>query len=163
MNLSLLPSYLLDTETVVGLARRMNPPELRKSACQIVDRLIGEGRILCPLEVLNELEYHNTSPGDEAVKWAKDRKHIFKDITERQQECLAQVLAQFPSSVKYDSDGYDADPILVAMGMDLRWAVVTRDGIKDSPGMIRIHQVCRHFGVDYKTDFEFLKENGWQI
>jgi hypothetical protein len=163
MNLTLFPGYALDANTIIQLGRRINPPELRASANVIVDGLIECGRIISPMEAYKELEDKANDKGDEVLLWAQRRKGIFIELNEAQQGHLATVLAQFPDLVKYDSQGYDADPILVALAMDMPgWTVVTRDGF-NGRGKVGVKQACDHFKIPCLTEFEMLKANGWQV
>lgn len=164
-NLTLFPVYLLDNNTVVELARRISPPELRKTACDIVDALIKNKQVYSPVEVLKEFEYHNTNKGDEVLKWCKERDDIFIELSEpAHEQNLVKVLSDFPDSVKYDNEGPDADPILIALAMGTNWTVVTRDGsgtkVKTT---MKVKQICDHYKIRCITEFDFLKENGWSI
>jgi hypothetical protein len=163
VNLTLFPGYLLDANTVIQHGRRINPPELRASANVIVNGLISQGRILSPLEACKELEAGAKDKGDEVLLWVQRNKTIFIELTDTQQGYLADVLAQFPNLVKYDSQGYDADPILVAMAMDKPgWTVVTRDGF-NSKGKAGVKQACEHYKIPCMTEHDMLKANGWSI
>lgn len=163
MNLTLFPGYVLDANTIIQLGRRINPPEMRASANVIVDGLIAQGRVVAPLEACKELEDRAKDKGDEVLAWVEQRRSIFTELTDAQQEHLADVLAQFPELVKHDSQGYDADPILVAMAMEYRgWTVVTRDGFNDK-GKQGVKQACDHYNIPCVTEFDMLRDNGWTV
>lgn len=162
-NLTLFPGYLLDTNTIIELARRMSPPEMRVKANAIVDSLIEQQLILSPLEVFKEIENGAKDKGNEALVWSTRRKGIFVEINTPQQAHLATILAKFPNAVKYDSPGYDADPILVALAMDMPgWTVVTRDGF-NGKGRQGVKQICEHYGIPCMNEFDMLKANGWAV
>lgn len=164
-NLSLFATYLIDNNTIVELARRISPPELRKSACDIVDGLTANKQIYSPAEVLKEFEYHNTNKGDEVMKWCKARSQIFIELSDPQHETnLVKVLTDYPDCVKYDNEGPDADPHLIALAIGTNWTVVTRDGNgSKKSGKTRVKQICDSYNIRCITEFEFLKENGWKI
>lgn len=164
-NLTLFPAYLLDSNTVVELARRISPPELRKTACDIVDALIKNKQVYSPMEVLKEFEYHNTNKGDEVLKWCKERDNIFIELSEpTHEQNLVKVLTDFPDCVKHDNEGPDADPILIALAMGTNWTVVTRDGSSTkTKTTMKVKQICDHYKIRCITEFDFLKENGWSI
>lgn len=165
-NLTIFPIYLLDNNTIVELARRISPPELRKSACNIVDKLIKNKQVYSPAEVLKEFQFHNTNKkGDEVLKWCKARDSIFIELSEpAHEQNLVKVLSDFPECVKYDNEGPDADPMLIALAMGTNWTVVTRDGsgVK-ATSKTKVKQICDHYSIRCITEFEFLKENGWSI
>lgn len=161
------PGYLLDNMVLIGLARRYNPPEIRKSANTIVDSLIAEGRIKSSYEVYHEINYGvENKKADEVCRLAETYKAggVFEVITFEDQENIAKVLEEFPNFLKQDSERPDADPWLVALAMRYPgWTVVSRDGDKDTPGLKKLKQVCKHFKIDCLNDYEFLKQHGWSI
>lgn len=161
MSGSLFPGYLLDANFIIGLGRRINPPKSRQAARDVVNSLIAQGLIKSPREVYLELTAKTTGAGDESLAWCNAHKDIFEDMTDGQQARLAEVLVKFPELVKHDIEGYDADPILVAMALELGWTVVSRDGAGSGDNVIRVHQVCAHYEIRCVTDHTFLKENGW--
>ncbi|MBW4079195.1 MAG: DUF4411 family protein [Acidobacteria bacterium] len=162
MTASLFPGYILDTCTIIEICRRMRPPELRQSALLIVENLVQTRQIKSPEEVYLELKDHATS-GDVVLAWCNRNRVIFEDMTDQQQRNLAMVLSDFGNSVKVNIRKFDADPILVAMSLEIGWTVVTRDGYGALEGKIGVHQMCDRFNVRCITEFEFLKENGWKV
>lgn len=163
MSLTLLPGYILDANFIIDIGRRIHPPEMRRKARTIVEDLIAKGMVKSALEVYLELSNKAQNSGDEALRWCNDHRSIFEDLTESVQISLAMVLTEFGDMVKTDLGSFDADPILVAMALDSGWTVVTRDGSGPSPATKGIHMVCNHFKLRCITDYEFLKENGWNV
>lgn len=164
MNPSLFPGYILDNVTVLELGRRIRPPEMRKKATEVVDSLIAQNKIIVPQEVYEELDYHSKDPGDEVLNWLKKRRGILRDLDGVDEANLQKVLKQFPDLVKQDVESPDADSHLVAMALSLdkKWTVVTRDGSGNS-GLIKVADACDHYKIRWITEYDMLKENGWQV
>jgi hypothetical protein len=161
VSLTLLTGYILDSDAIITLCRRINPPEARQTALDIVENIAASGRIKSPQEVYLELNRGSHDPGDAVVRWCNDHRTIFEDLTEDVQFNLQRVLSQFDDLVKVDLGSLDADPILIAMALDNGWTVVSRDGRPLSGPLSGVHAACHHFDIRCITEYEFLKENGW--
>jgi hypothetical protein len=161
MNATPFTGYILDATFIIDIGRRYRPPESRHAARRVVEELIGRGLIVSPREVYLELKAKTKGAGDETLTWCDSHKDIFKELTDAQQGCLADVLKRFPTLLKQDAEGPDADPILVAMALDLGWTVVSRDGAGAGSNVVRVHQVCAELNIPCLTDHQFLKQNGW--
>ena len=152
---------------LIGIGRLIYPPELKKSARGIVDKLVDSGQVKSSIEVYAELFYKKQKPeGDETCLIADRYKAngMFEKITDEDQENVAEILSEFPTFVKHDSERPDADPWLVALAIRLnKWTIVSRDGVKDTDGMQKMKQVCKHFDVPYMTDTEFYQQHGWKV
>ncbi len=161
------PGFIIDTMVMVGIGRIIYPPELKQKARTIVDDLVAKKRVISSMEVYDEIYFKRSKKdGDEVCLLADKYKDagVFHRIGDEDQLRIADVLAQFPDFLKYDSEKPDADPWLVALAMrNEGWTIVSRDGEKDTPGMKRMKQVCRHFNIPYITDTEFYKLHGWQV
>mgnify|MGYP000353688539 CR=1 FL=1 len=161
------PGFIIDTMVLIGIGRIIYPPELKQSAREIVDKLVDEGKIKSSIEVYAEVYYKKKkSDGDETCLLADayKAKNVFERISDVDQENVALILTQFPTFVKHDSERPDADPWLVTLAMRFnKWTIVSRDGEKDTDGMQRMKQVCRHFKIPYITDTEFYQSHGWNI
>jgi predicted nucleic acid-binding protein len=114
--------YIIDTNIVIDITRRIYPPRLRDEARNIVERLIGEGSILSHKEVLLELKA-GAKTGDVPLAWANAHSSIFIDVTDEQESHLANVLRDHSDLVDPKKTGPDADPWLVALALE-RGAVV---------------------------------------
>lgn len=161
MSATLFTGYILDANFLIDIGRRIHPPESRHAARRVVEELISRGLIASPREVYLELKAKSKADGDETVNWCDAHKDIFKDMNDAQQAHLADVLHRFPGLLKQNAEGPDADPILVAMALDLGWTVVSRDGASAGDNVVRVHQVCAELHVTCLTDHQFLKQNGW--
>jgi len=51
------PGFIIDTMVLIGIGRLIYPPELKKSAREIVDKLVDEGKVKSSIEVHAELFY----------------------------------------------------------------------------------------------------------
>lgn len=161
MSKTLFQGYVFDSTCIIDLGRRIHPQESRASANVIVSGLIDQRLIKSPQEVYLELTSKAKSGGDEVVSWCRENEHIFEDLTTEQQLHLSEILGVFPGMVKSESLNYDADAILVAMGMEYGWTLVSSDGSGSNPDPCSVHIVSAHFDIRCITEHVFLKENGW--
>lgn len=161
------PGFIIDTMVLIGIGRLIYPPEVKDSARQIVDKLVAKRRIISSVEVYNEVNYkHKKGDGDEVCGIAENYKNqdVFLKITEEDQENVALILQEFPTFLKADGERPDADPWLVALAIRHKfWTVVTRDGMKNTPGLQKMKQVCDHFDIPSITDTMFYQIHGWTI
>lgn len=160
--MELFPRYIIDTNIIIDVTRRIYPPRHRDVARAIVERLIAAGSVVSHRDVLLELEV-GAKPGDVPLAWAKAHSAIFGDLTVEQEGHLRRVLADYPDILDPKKTGPDADPLLVALGLEIGGVVVTGDGSTQRSGKTQIKDVCDAYGlrcIDVET---FLNENGWLL
>lgn len=158
--MELFSRYILDTNIIIDVTRRIYPPRHRDEARAIVERLISEGSIVSHKEVLLELEL-GAKPGDEPLAWCKANSGIFCDLTPDQEAHLVKVLSEHPGILDPRKTGPDADPFLVALALEIGGVVVTGDGSTYRSGKTQIKDVCDAYGIRCIDVDTFLSENGW--
>ena len=158
--MELIARYILDTNIIIDVTRRIYPQRLRDEARAIVERLISEGSIVSHKEVFLELEI-SAKPGDVPLAWARANSRIFVDLTPNQEECLIKVLNEHPGIVDPKKTGPDADPLLVALALEIGGVVVTGDGSTQRSGRTQIKDVCDAYGLRCIDVDTFLSESGW--
>jgi len=112
--------YIIDTCSLIDLVRF--PSDVFPTLWKNLDDLIKKERLISHKFVLEEL----SKKSDSAYKWAKERKEMFKDITQRQTEILKDVASKFPELIDPDKE-VDADPWLIALALER----------KEQPGLIQ--------------------------
>lgn len=160
--MELFSRYIIDTNIVIDLSRRIYPPRHREEANTVVERLIAEGTIVSHREVLLELTT-GAKPGDVALAWAKKHEAIFLDVTPTQEEQIAGVLSSHPGILDPKKLGPDADPWLVALALEINGVVVTGDGSTKRSGKTQVKDVCDGYGIRCIDVDQFLTENGWLV
>lgn len=158
--LQLFTVYIIDTNIVIDIARRIYPQRLRQEAQAIVDRLIQDGSVISHREVYLELQ-DGAKQGDAAFGWARSNSAIFREVTKQQEADVQSVLSNHPGLVDPKKTGPDADPWLVALALETGGVVVTGDGLTGRSGRTQIKDVCDALNVRCIDVDQFLSENGW--
>ena len=110
---------------------------------------VQSGIIKSPKEVLHELRIGQ----DDLTRWAESRgKMIFVSEDEDQIAELGKVLARFPAMHDLKKRIYDADPLVVALAMSRKMAVVSGE---IGNGM-KICRVCKELDVRHFSLQQFL-------
>ena len=160
--MELFARYVVDTNVVIDLSRRIHPVRLRREANDVMEKLLAAGSIVSHREVFLELE-SGAKQGDVALAWAKSHQPIFVDLTPTQEEHLVKVLSEHPDILDPKKIGHDADPLLVALALDIGGVVVSGDGSTHRSGKKQIKDVCDAYSVRCIDIDEFLTENGWLV
>lgn len=100
---------------------------------------------------------------DELAEWTKDNSHIFLPVDdESTQKAMAQVVNYVSSLPNLKVGAVDqflkgADPWLIAKAISSGVIVVTQETLDlNAKKIIKIPNVCQHFGVSYINTFELL-------
>jgi predicted nucleic acid-binding protein len=158
--MELFTRYVIDTNIIIDLSRRIHPARLRREANDVMERLLANGSIVSHKEVYLEL-VSGAKQGDVALAWAKAHQSIFMDLTPSQEEHLVRILVDHPGILDPKKIGHDADPLLVALALDIGGVVVTGDGSTRRSGKTQVKDVCDAVGIRCIDVDEFLTENGW--
>src|ERR1700733_8884111 len=125
--MELFQRYVIDTNIIFDLSRRIYPPRVRLEANTIVERLVVSGSICSHREVFLEIEV-GAKPGDTALAWCKAHQSIFVDLTPTQEDHLVRILGDYPDILDPKKIGPDADPLIIALAIEIGGVVVTGDG-----------------------------------
>lgn len=158
--MELFTRYVIDTNIIIDLGWRIHPARLRREANDVMQKLLATGSIVSHKEVFLELA-SGPKRGDAALAWAKAHQSIFTDLTPSQEQHLVKVLAEHPDILDPKKIGHDADPLLIALALDIGGVVVSGDGSTQRSGKTQIKDVCDAYGIRCIDVDEFLSENGW--
>ena len=162
----LIPIYILDATVLFDIGRRYYPPEIQKKAEQILYNLAQNKMLISSLEVHEEIyTYSHYKSGDRPAILSHNFKKlkVFLSVNELDAKNVSKILKKFPEFLKIGSRR-DADPWVVALAMRIpNCRVVTRDGSKDTPGLLKMKQICKHYQIECITEFELLKSHGLSI
>jgi len=100
-----MTEYCLDTSGIIDAWVRSYPQDAFPTFWTNVDCMIGNGSLICPDEVLNELE----KQADDLHEWAKQRPALFYPIDEELQLAVQRVLGEFPRLVDTKRFRHQAD------------------------------------------------------
>ena len=148
--------YLIDTRTF----------ELPQAIWDKLDELMLEGKIISHRYVYDEVVTGSENP-DKVSKWLQPRKSHFQLPTARQIEVIGIVVNAFPKLIDPNNEKDQADPYLVAMGVELNgldasteYVVVTLEKQAKTSGLAA---ACRSQNVECITPAQFFDEVGIKI
>ena len=154
----------MDTSSLIDLRRRY-PPNIFGALWTEIEKLIEQGRLIAPREVLRELQKGD----DDMYKWARKHQTMFVDLDQDQQALLTEILAAFPKWVDVETDRPVADPIVIALARQgtlanggAKRAVVSHE-LPGGKGATRIPNVCQQYGVQHIQLVEMFEMEGWSF
>jgi len=90
-----MTEYCFDTSSLIEGWVRSYPIDVFSSFWDKLNTLIDKGIIICPDEVLIELQKKE----DDLYEWVKKRDKLFYQLDERLQEAVIEILERFPRLV----------------------------------------------------------------
>ena len=158
--------YIMDSSSLIDLNKH-SPIDVFPSVWKNLKSLISQGRLVAPLEVLNEI----TQMDDQLYKWVKEQTNLFREPTEKQIEIVKDILKTYPSMVKEDRE-YDADSWVIALAIEMKSnpqqtllqkeiIIVTEEKIRGE--RVRISYVCQKYQVDSIDIIEMFRIEGWKF
>ena len=151
--------YCLDTSALMDAWFRWYPRRLFPSLWEKIDSLIETGLIVPSEEVLRELERKE----DSLHAWAKQKKSMFRPLSDSVQESANRLLEKFRTMVDDRSGKSFADPFVVATAMTTDTIVVTGEKPTGSSARPKIPDVCEYFNVPWMSMVELIEEEGWSF
>jgi hypothetical protein len=132
-------------------------------------KLVKEGRLIAPREVLKEIEKQD----DELLKWVKGQKKMFRDLDEEQLQLVRDILQNFRGLVDEAKETPEADPFVVALAITEhrkrqdslfrgRCTVVTQEK-PSRGGKPKIPDACGHYGIECVPVSEPFQREGWKF
>ena len=158
--------WVIDTSSIIEV-RRGVPNADKKATFVGMTKLVNEGRLTYPPEVLKELE-RNIDPKapDEQYVWAKANSPQAHAQSACDLEDVKAVLAEVPTVLDPDKDGGEdeADPYVLAVARKLRAAgvdarVVTQES-KDTPSKMSMSTAAGVLGIPCVPLRAFLAAEG---
>jgi len=148
---------------------RANPIDIFVTVWKKVDDLIGEGRLVSPDYVLDEIRRGD----DDLIKWANRRKRMFKTPTPSQIKRVTEIVTAFPGIAHSDKVTPDADPFVIALASEKNESAIEDYGTATEKIVVseekvrgnehRIPFVCRHYGIRCIDIYEMFREEGWRF
>jgi hypothetical protein len=156
--LNLFPGYVIDTGALIDLWRRRYPRDVFPTLWDNVDRMIQDGEIIAPQEVLHELEKQR----DDLCAWAKKQK-IFFSLDAEQLKWVKDIMSRFPSLIDPRSTDPDADPFVIALAISKGWSVISSENRAGRGQWMKIPDVCDHYGLKCLPLLDFFREKQWNF
>ena len=145
--------FCLDTNVFVESWARRYPIDVFPSFWRRLENWAEKKVVLAPIEVRNELQKIE----DELFHWVKDRPFIFRDVDEKVQLKLAEIMAKFPRLVDTKKGRNVADPWVIAQAQSESAIVITEElpGGGKSP---KIPDVCEALSIPYANTLQLIRE-----
>jgi hypothetical protein len=155
------PVYCVDTSSLLHAWQRAYPPRRFPALWAAIEALVEQGRLLCSIEVYNEL----AKKDDEVSEWAKTRKaELCREIDDDVQVALLYVMARYPRLVDTKIGKSGGDPFVIAQALSAnpRHVVVTEEqgGSDKSP---KIPSVCKVEGIECINLLGLIEREDWSF
>ena len=154
----LFPGYCFDTSALIDL-KCIYPREVFPSLWTELEKKIGSGDIIAPIEVLNELLKRD----DELSKWAKRHPAMFKDLNEEQTANVLKIIGEQDGFIDPDKETPEADPFVIALAITGGDMVVTSEKPGNPGGRPKIPDVCDAYRVGWLSLIDLFKKMGWKF
>ena len=158
--------YIIDASSLIRINRE-NPQDIFEKVWKRLEHLGKEGRLISPKEVLDEI----TGKDDKLSRWAKKKRKIFKETTQKQVEYVQEILDKYPSIINVRNK-YSADPWVVALALelerrpqktlqDMKNIVVTEE--KRRGNRICIPLICDDLSIESTDILTIFRQEGWKF
>ena len=151
--------YCVDTSSLIAAWQERYPPDHFPAFWVKMDGLIKEGRMIAPVDVLNEM----TKRSEDLHAWLKARKSMFRELDEDVQRAAAEVLRLFPRLVGDKKLRTSADPFVIALAHLESLEVVTDEKPTGNPKKPHIPDVCAGLGMTSIGILELIRREKWVL
>lgn len=152
-------SYTLDSNILINM-ERLYPRDIFPSLWASLEALVGQGGACICEAVLRELE----RGGDDLHTWAKGMAGFLCSTHQSEVLTVAAITQAHPGWVSGTQN--DADPWVIAHGLQEQRVVVTEEGLKGpntSDRNQKIPNIAMEHGVPTMKFFGFVKAQGWRF
>lgn len=151
--------YCIDTSSLIAAWQERYPIEVFPTLWTKIEALIDAGRMVAPIEVLNEMKRRS----DELHTWLKGRKGMFRELDDAVQVEAAQILAEFPRLVGERKLRTSADPFVIALARVEGWQLVTDERPTANLNRPNIPDVCAKIGMTTIDILQVIRAEKWVI
>ena len=141
--------YVIDTNVLID-GKRHYPSDVFPHFWHSIEALVTDGRLVCPEDVLVELE----DGSDDLPKWVKSVPKILASPSDVTIAIVDEITATHVNWVS-NSDHW-ADPWVIAEAKCRGWAVVTQEKGK-------MLEVCRQHLVEVMDILGMIRREGWRF
>jgi len=152
-------AYCIDTSAILDGWVRYYPRDVFPTLWDKLEKMIAEGRLVAPDEVLKELSRND----DDLHRWARLQDGMFCPLEDDVQIATTQILGTFPKLVNNERNRSIADPFVIAVAKVRKLAVVTGEKRKGNTSRPKIPDVCEAYGIRCLTLLELMKSEGWKF
>lgn len=148
-------SYVVDTSVIIDL--KNYPEDVFEGLRASLEGLIGQGSLVAPREVLEELKPHN----DEALKWAKRNGTMFVETPES--IASAKEVIATHNFIDYTKITPDADPFILGLARLNNSTVITQEKAAKPGCRQKIPDVAGKCGLRCLNFLDFCREQKWKF
>jgi uncharacterized protein DUF4411 len=152
-------SFCIDTSSLLEAWQRAYPPDRFPGIWERIEKLIEEGQLVAPDEVLHELERKD----DELLAWAKSKPKLFVPLDPFLQNAVTKILAKHAALVGSIPGRNQADPFVVALAQLRRLTVITEEIGTKGLGRPKIPDVCKAEGIECLRLVDAFRRLGWKF
>lgn len=157
------PLYAVDTNVLMEWQARAYPTDVFSSLADRVDALVGEGRIVSPELVREELGIVGTG---ELSGWADAHENIWVPTAELLATALG-IQSRFPGLLDPKAEFEEADAYVIALAQQRNGIVVTQETSASEKRNPRrpmfIPDVCRELGLPCISLLGLMRREGWKL
>jgi hypothetical protein len=151
--------YCFDTSAWIDGWVRNYPPDTFSSLWKNLEQLINNENIICPDEVLRELEKKE----DELYKWAKQREKLFYPLDDQLQIAVQDILSVFPKLVDSSKFRSQTDPFVIGLAKITGRTLVTGEKHRGSQDRPRIPDVCDYYNIPCINLLQLIRDQKWSF
>ena len=158
-----MPDHWLDSNIFIEGKKGPYGFDIAPRFWALIDELVAEGRISCPVRVYEELQ----DGQDDLAAWAQERREsgLFVEPGVAVQEAFGQIVeyvqASYPNTNATRRFLNRADPWVVAHAVGEGGTVVTMElAVPPNVQKVKIPNVCCHFKVTCVNTYQMLRELG---
>lgn len=157
-----MPTYIIDSGIWIHIEKYHRHDVFKKFWSQL-DNSIGDGSIITPQEVLDEVETGTMSPVP-IGPLLKARNGLIIPLDQPLMNEVTNVLSGCPTLIDPDSEKNGADPFVVALAKLRGGVVVTTEKPRKSPnGKMKVPDACSHFKISCLDWYGFLLDVKWDL
>lgn len=151
--------YCIDTSALIAGWGELYPIAQFPSLWDHMATLVGEGRLIAPVEVRNEIKRQD----DALSKWLTGNKAMFVDVDEAIQVRQRAILTRHKRLVDTRKSHFSADPWVIALSLERGAHLITEEKPTNSPTKPHIPDVCRdpEFTCPCSGLLELIRREQW--
>ncbi|XOB63844.1 DUF4411 family protein (plasmid) [Campylobacterota bacterium DY0563] len=153
--------FVIDTSALIDM-KRWYPREAFPELWEKIERMVNDGEIIAPQEVLYEIERGD----DELKEWCKENAKMFVDVDYQMIEVFNKVRDKYDKKEweKHSEEEYWADPWVISLAVSTE---IIKDVGKEHPVIVtsenqvkpnKIPTIAREFGIESINVPQFMKE-----
>ncbi len=148
---------MVDTSSILETWHRNFPRDVTPGLWARIEKLIDDGDLVAPEEVLVEL----SKKDDEINAWAKARPQMFLPLDNLQVAQVKSIVNGFPNLLKKGRNS--ADAFVIALAAVTGCIVITEEAADGSLKKPKIPLICAAIDVRCTNVVGLMRREGWSL